>query len=184
MRRDRAAEHPEIPYDAVDPLKLPDDLYLGEAAGVATNSRETSSSTRGPATRQPRWARAHLLAWRGRALRVRSVRQVHSRDRAGLYGFLFAHAVRVDREDNIWVVDEGSNMVIKFDPDGRVLMTMGRKPEAIRLPPPAPPPRAAPPAAGAAATGAAGHRCARRQLQSPDRCGVGCRRQYLRRRRC
>ena len=48
---------PEIPYDAVDPLKLPDDLYLGEAAGVATNSRETSSSTRGPATRQPRSAR-------------------------------------------------------------------------------------------------------------------------------
>ena len=35
----------------------------------------------------------------------------------GLYGFLFAHTVRVDRQDNIWVVDEGSNMVIKFDPE-------------------------------------------------------------------
>jgi len=46
----------------------------------------------------------------------------------GLYGFIFAHAVRVDPQDNIWVIDEGSNMVIKFDPDGHVIMTMGRKP--------------------------------------------------------
>ena len=52
----------------------------------------------------------------------------------GLYGFIQAHAVRVDPQDNIWVVDEGSNMVIKFDPEGRVLMTLGRKPEAINNP--------------------------------------------------
>src|SRR6185436_11570460 len=50
------------------------------------------------------------------------------------YGFVFAHTVRVDRQDNIWVVDEGSNMVIKFDPQGRVLLTMGRKPEALTVP--------------------------------------------------
>ena len=30
---------PEIPYDAVDPIKLPDNIYLGEAVGVATNSK-------------------------------------------------------------------------------------------------------------------------------------------------
>ena len=30
---------PEIAYDAVDPIKLPDDIYLGEAVGVATNSK-------------------------------------------------------------------------------------------------------------------------------------------------
>jgi len=52
----------------------------------------------------------------------------------GLYGFVFAHGVRVDRQDNIWVIDEGANMVIKFDPDGRVLMTLGRKPEALVVP--------------------------------------------------
>jgi hypothetical protein len=48
---------------------------------------------------------------------------------AGLYGFEFAHAVRVDRDDNIWAVDEGSNMIIKFNPEGRVVMVLGRKPE-------------------------------------------------------
>ncbi len=65
----------------------------------------------------------------------------------GLYGFVQAHAVRVDPQDNIWVVDEGSNMVIKFDPEGHVLMTMGRKPEAINNPVRP----AAPPAAGSGA---------------------------------
>ena len=45
--------------------------------------------------------------------------------------------MRVDAQDNIWIVDEGSNQVIKFGPDGRVLMILGRKPEAmtIRVPP-------------------------------------------------
>jgi hypothetical protein len=49
----------------------------------------------------------------------------------GLYGFEFAHAVRVDRDDNVWAVDEGTNMVIKFDPEGRVLMVLGRRPDAV-----------------------------------------------------
>jgi DNA-binding beta-propeller fold protein YncE len=80
----------------------------------------------------------------------------------GLYGFLMAHSARVDAQDNVWVVDEMANMIIKFDPNGRVVMTMGRKPEAIRVPalpltPPAPPAAGAAPAGGgggAAATGA------------------------------
>ena len=36
------------------------------------------------------------------------------------YGFMFAAQVRVDPNDNIWVVDQMTNMVIKFDPQGRV----------------------------------------------------------------
>jgi DNA-binding beta-propeller fold protein YncE len=47
---------------------------------------------------------------------------------------MFAHTVRVDPQDNIWIVDEGSNMIIKFNPEGRVVMTMGRKPEAVSVP--------------------------------------------------
>ena len=47
----------------------------------------------------------------------------------GFYGFLFAHSVRVDRHDNIWAVDEGSNTVAKFSPDGsRLLMVIGFRP--------------------------------------------------------
>jgi len=47
------------------------------------------------------------------------------------YAASFAHSVRADKYDNIWVVDEGSGMVLKVDPNGMVKMTLGRKPEAI-----------------------------------------------------
>src|SRR6185437_14849196 len=36
----------------------------------------------------------------------------------------------VDSQDNIWAVDEGSNMIVKFNPEGKVVMTLGRKPES------------------------------------------------------
>jgi 6-bladed beta-propeller protein len=49
----------------------------------------------------------------------------------GNYAASFAHAVRVDKYDNVWMVDEGSNMIVKFDPTGMVKMVFGRKPEAI-----------------------------------------------------
>src|SRR5438552_4281178 len=47
------------------------------------------------------------------------------------YAASFAHAVRVDKYDNVWMVDEGSNMIVKFDPNGVVKMVLGRKPDAI-----------------------------------------------------
>jgi hypothetical protein len=50
----------------------------------------------------------------------------------GLYAFSgrsFAHVVRVDARGDIWCVDEGSNMVAEFDPAGRVVLMLGRKPE-------------------------------------------------------
>jgi hypothetical protein len=39
--------------------------------------------------------------------------------------------VRVDPEDNIWVIDEGTNLVIKFNPEGRVVMVLGHRPEVV-----------------------------------------------------
>jgi hypothetical protein len=39
----------------------------------------------------------------------------------GVYGFLFGAQVRVDPQDNLWVVDEYSSMAMKFDPQGRVV---------------------------------------------------------------
>src|ERR1700719_2492419 len=47
------------------------------------------------------------------------------------YAASFAHSVRVDKYDNVWMVDEGSGMIVKFDPNANVKMTLGRKPEAI-----------------------------------------------------
>ncbi len=142
---------PEIAYDAVDPLKLPDNLYLGEAVGVATNSKgnifvyhRSGNPAASIGTRRT-FARssARLFEFDPSGKFIREIGQ-------DSYGFVFAHVVRVDRQDNIWVVDEGSNMVIKFDPEGRIVMTMGRKPEALNVPgfggPP--PPQPAAPAGG------------------------------------
>ena len=119
-------------------------MYLGEVPGVATNSKgNVFVYTR--TGNDDRHARrlARLRARRLAPLRVRSRRATFVREiGVGIYGFLFAHVVRIDSQDNIWVVDEGANMVIKFDPNGRILMTIGRKPEAINVrnyEPPAPP---------------------------------------------
>src|SRR5437773_869401 len=49
----------------------------------------------------------------------------------GLYSSEFSLAVSVDPEDNVWIVDEGSNMVVNFNPDGRVAMVLGRRPESV-----------------------------------------------------
>jgi len=130
----------EIPYDTVPgfALRMPADMHLGEAAGVATNSAghifvytRTGNPTAGLGnSRLFTHGGSRLFEFDRSGAFVREIGQ-------GLYGFLFAHAVRVDAQDNIWVVDEAANQVIKFGTDGRVLMVMGRKPEAVtvRLPP-------------------------------------------------
>jgi DNA-binding beta-propeller fold protein YncE len=149
---------PEIAFDAsADFLKLPSDIYLGEAAGVATNSRgqlfvytRTGNPTVGLGnSRLFSHGGSRLFEFDRTGTFVREIGQ-------GLYGFLVAHAVRVDAQDNIWVVDEGSSQVVKFNPDGRVVMILGRKPEAvsIRVAPTNPSPAA--PAHGAAGAGGAG----------------------------
>jgi hypothetical protein len=114
----KAQNVPEIPFDSVPTFfKLPPNLYFGEGIGVATNSKgHVFVYTRSGDTR--------LFEFDQTGVFVREVGQ-------GLYGFTFAHAVRVDKDDNIWAVDEGSNMVIKFNPAGRVVMTLGRRPEAV-----------------------------------------------------
>src|SRR6266852_7933191 len=111
------ATAPDIPYDsAPNFLKLPPNLYLGEGIGVAKNSKgHVFVYTRSQQTR--------LFEFDQKGTFVREIGE-------GLYGFAFAHAVRVDPQDNIWAVDEGTNMVIKFNPDGRVAMLLGRRPEA------------------------------------------------------
>jgi hypothetical protein len=114
----KAQNVPEIPWEsAPNLLKLPPNLFLGEGIGVATNSKgHVFIYTRSQATR--------LFEFDQKGNFVREIGE-------GLYGFVFAHAVRVDPQDNIWAVDEGSNMVIKFNPEGRVVMTLGRRPEPV-----------------------------------------------------
>jgi sugar lactone lactonase YvrE len=116
----------DIPYDA-DPafLKLPADRYFGEVAGVAVNSHGhvfvfSRGNTTGPAFGA---AAAQLLEFDRAGNFVREIGK-------GLYALAYAHSVRIDRQNNIWIVDKGSDMVVELTPAGRVAMVFGRKKEA------------------------------------------------------
>ena len=125
----------DIPYEsAPNFLKLPVGRYLGEGIGVARNSRgNIFVYTRNGETTE-------LFEFDPTGKFLREIGE-------GLYGFAQAHGVRVDREDNIWAVDEGTDMVIKFNPAGRVMMLLGRRPEAVAGLPATPGRGSAPPPA-------------------------------------
>src|ERR1700737_4965259 len=117
---------PEISYRSVpDFLKLPPDLYLGEASGVAVDSKGhifvfSRGNSTGPAYAA---SAAQLLEFGPDGTFLREIGH-------NLYAWSFAHTVRVDKEDNIWAADKGSDMVVKFNPAGQVTMVFGRKQEA------------------------------------------------------
>src|SRR5438477_5019012 len=132
---------PDIAFDSnADLLKLPDNIHMGEAAGVATNSKGhifvyTRTGAANAAVGSSRTfykAGSRLFEFDQTGKFVREIGQ-------GVYGFNFAQAVRVDPQDNVWLVDQGSSNVMKFDPDGRLQLVLSRKPEAISVRPFAPP---------------------------------------------
>lgn len=117
---------PEIRYLSVpDFLKLPSDVYFGEVSGVAVNSKGhvfvlSRGNTTGPAYAA---SAAQLLEFGADGKFIREIGH-------NLYAWSYAHSVKVDEQDNIWVADKGSDMVIRFNPEGRVTMVFGRKQEA------------------------------------------------------
>ena len=118
---------PLIPYDSVpNPLKLPPDMYLGEAAGVAVNSKgHVFVFSRGGSSHGPAFGNtaAQLFEFDADGQYLREIGK-------NLYAWSFAHTVRVDAQDNIWATDKGSDTIVKFNPEGRVAMVFGRKQEA------------------------------------------------------
>src|SRR6188768_1011873 len=155
---------PEINFDAVaDIISLPS---YGEVAGVATNSRGHvfvyARTGHAVATLGDERTFYHggsrLFQFDQAGKFVKEIGQ-------GVYSVNFAQQVRVDPQDNVWIVDAGSNQVVKFDSDGRFQLVLGRKPENIPLRPgpgvPASAPDAAflagrPPAAGGGGGGGGG----------------------------
>src|SRR3954464_7945348 len=114
---------PAIPYDSVpNLLKLPNDMHLGEASGVAVNSKGhifvySRGGTSGPAFGN---TASQILEFDRDGGFIREVGK-------NLYAWAFAHTVRIDKDDNIWATDKGSDMIVKMSPAGRVQMVFGRK---------------------------------------------------------
>ena len=94
---------PEIPFDSVPNfLKLPAELHLGEASGVAVNSKGhvfvfSRGNTTGPAYAA---TASQIVEFGADGKYIREIGH-------NLYAWSFAHTVRVDKDDNIWAVDKG-----------------------------------------------------------------------------
>jgi DNA-binding beta-propeller fold protein YncE len=134
---------PEIPFDsAPNFLKLPADLNLGEASGVAVNSKgDVAVFTRSNSAGGPAYAAtaSQILLFDKTGKFVREIGK-------GLYAWSYAHAIRFDKDDNLWAIDKGSDMIVRLNPEGHATMVFGRKKEASdkaepweRVTPPRPP---------------------------------------------
>src|SRR5215469_5604352 len=101
---------PEIHYRSVPNfLQLPSDLYFGEVSGVAVNSKGhvfvfSRGNTTGPAYGA---SAAQLLEFDSDGKFLREIGH-------NFYAWSYAHSVKVDRDDNIWVTDKGSDVVVKL----------------------------------------------------------------------
>lgn len=126
----------ELDYEAVDALGgFPDDIYLGEVAGVARNSRdEIFVYTRTGNPRLSLGTSRYIAQSSSRIFKFDSRGRYERELGQEVYGTLFAQQLRVDSHDNIWAVDRMSGQVIQFDPQGRVQMVLSRKPEALSVP--------------------------------------------------
>lgn len=135
------AQVPEIRYQAKDALNgFPNEIYMGEAAGVARNSdneiyvyTRTGNPTVSLGTsRYVSHGGARIFQFDANGKYRREIGQ-------NSYGTLYAQQLRIDRNDDVWAVDQMSGQVFRFNPDGKIIMVLSRKPEAMRLPEPPPP---------------------------------------------
>src|SRR5262249_7318570 len=118
---------PKISFDTdVEPLKLPPDMNFGEVLGITVNSRghivvlnHPGSGTSGPLYGN---ASSQLFEFDQAGKFVREIGKA-------VYGLGYAHSVRFDKYDNLWVVDKGTMSIMRFNPAGRVTMNFGRREE-------------------------------------------------------
>src|SRR6266571_9288819 len=96
----------------VEFLKLNYQMNLGEVLGVAVNSKGTVVVLNHPgsATSGPLYGNAttQLLEFDSTGKFVREVGH-------GVYGLGYAHSVRFDKYDNLWVVDKGTHAAMRFN---------------------------------------------------------------------
>ena len=107
---------PTMAFESVpDPLKLPPGMNFGEVLSVAVNSKGTVVVLNHPgtATSGPLYGNAttQLLEFDPTGKFVGEIGK-------GVYGLGYAHSVRFDKYDNLWVVDKGTNSAMKFSPPG------------------------------------------------------------------
>lgn len=102
---------PELGYQvASDFFHMPDGMTVGEASGVALNSK------------------GHIFLFQ-RVTPMLTEYDEHGTFLRSIGDGLFTHphGLRIDDADNIWTTDDGSHLVLKLSPAGRVLLVLGRR---------------------------------------------------------
>jgi DNA-binding beta-propeller fold protein YncE len=120
---------PQIKFTSVPNFPdLPDGQNFGEVPGVAVNSKghvfvfsRSTPIIAGPVFGQ---ASGQLFEFDAEGKYIREVSK-------GLYGWAEPHSIRFDKDDNLWAIDKGSNMVIQLSPAGRVMTVYGRRQEGV-----------------------------------------------------
>jgi len=128
---------PQIAFDTnADVLRTPNDIHVGEVAGVGANSK-------GQIFVYTRTGHPYATLGDNRTF-SRGGSRLFQFDQSGkfvrelgqdVYGFNAAIGLRVDPQDNVWTIDAAANQVVKFDPEGRITLVLGRKPETISVRP-------------------------------------------------
>src|ERR1700746_2126704 len=121
-----------LPFESVpSPLKYSIDQNLGEVLSVAVNSKghiivlnHPGTATAGPVYDN---ATTQIFEFDADGKFVRELGR-------GVYGLAYAHSVRFDKYDNMWVVDKAAMTVVKFNPAGYVVMNLGRRDEGPEQP--------------------------------------------------
>jgi sugar lactone lactonase YvrE len=133
---------PVMKFDSVPFLKLTPDRNLGEVLGVAVNSKghvvvlnHPGSANAGPVYGE---STTQIMEFDQNGNFLREIGQ-------HVYGFAYVHSVRFDKYDNLWAVDKAAMTVVKFNPEGMVVMNLGRRDEGpdepryrMATPPPKP----------------------------------------------
>lgn len=127
---------PELTYSAVDLLKTPANVYVGEVGGVGANSKGqifVYTRTGHPyATLGDNRTFSHGGS---RLFMFDNTGKFVSEWGQDVYGFNAAIGLRIDPQDNVWTIDVAASQVVKFNPDGSIGLVLGRKPEAIGVRP-------------------------------------------------
>ena len=110
------ARPPQLPaqFD-INYFQLPAGVYFGECVGVAVDSQgNLYVANRG---KHP------LIEFHPDGTFLRFIGE-------GLDVFDEPHSIAIDAHDNIWYVDAGNNLIVELDPQTRLKMVLGKKPEA------------------------------------------------------
>ena len=116
---------PKIPFDVVyDFFKYSPDMNFGEVLGIAVSPKGRIVVLNHPGNSGPLYGNSstQLLEFDSTGKFVREIGK-------NVYGIGYSHSVRFDKYENLWVVDKGTNAVMKFNPAGYVTMNLGRRPE-------------------------------------------------------